>query len=223
MSEETQQGLFLVLDMESGLADALIRRVTDMGQYHVFRPWNAKVDVAKELDSYKDILRGVIISGSGKNIHSDKHAPPSIPAEIFQVGAPILAICYGLQYLAHLQGIPIVRCWDESDPNKRTKKAAKHDKGEQGPVLFHRTETDSLLFRGLNSTFPVWMKHNWMAQSVPAGWTHTGFTDKCSAAAFECGNIYCLQFHPEPFNSLFGKIILQNFFTQVCKVRTPYF
>lgn len=215
-------GLFYIIDMESSLSSSLSRRVTDMEQYQVFRRWDMQVDPVKEMEAYKDVLKGIVISGSGRNINSSKGAP-QVPAEIFHANVPILAICYGLQYIAHLQGVPIVRCWHEQDPAKRTKKTAKEDIGEQGPTMFYRTAEDSPLFHGLGNAFPVWMRHNWMAERVPDKWKKTGFTDRCPVGSFELGSIFALQFHPEMFNSLYGKIILNNFFTRVCGVETPFF
>ncbi|MCI0527859.1 MAG: hypothetical protein L0Y56_10525, partial [Nitrospira sp.] len=87
---------------------------------------------------------------------------------------------------------------------------------------FYRTG-QSKLFTGLGEKFPVWMKHNWMLADVPQNWRVTGHTEKCPVAAMECGNIYALQFHPEPSTSLFGRTILHNFFTYICGVTTPYF
>src|SRR3972149_4479973 len=112
--------LIYIMDMESSLSDALVRRVIDMGQYIHFRKWDMKVDAKAEMEAYKDELGGLIISGSAKNINSQKYAAPMIPPELFQVPVPVLAICYGMQYLAHIQGVPIVRCWDERAPVQRT-------------------------------------------------------------------------------------------------------
>jgi GMP synthase (glutamine-hydrolysing) len=214
--------LIYIMDMESSLSDALVRRVIDMGQYIHFRKWDMKVDAAAELAAYKDEIGGLIISGSAKNINSQKHASPMIPPELFQAEVPILAICYGMQYLAHIQGVPIVRCWNEQDLAKRTDKSAKKDEGEQG-VTFFRQYDKSKLFLGLGEKFPVWMKHNWMLQEVPPGWKHTGGTARCPVAAMEFGNTYAVQFHPEPSSSLFGRAILHNFFTHICGLDTPYF
>jgi GMP synthase (glutamine-hydrolysing) len=222
MSTRPSRGLIYVMDMESSLSDSLVRRVVDMDQYLIFRKWDMKIDPRAEVEAYKGELRGIIISGSGKNINSKKSPPPTIPAEMFSVPVPILAICYGMQYLAHLQGVPIVRCWDEKEAEKRTKELAKTDKGEQGPVVFYKTEP-SKLFTGLGEKFPVWMRHNWMLEDAPPNWRITGRTDKCPVAAMECGDYYALQFHPEPSNSLFGRTILHNFFTYICGVTTPYF
>lgn len=217
------KGLVYIIDMESSLSEALVRRVIDMGQYVVFRKWDMDVDPRAEVEAYKKSLCALIISGSTRNINAKKRPPPSVPAELFQLPVPILSICYGMQYLAHLQGTKIVRCWDEQDPEKRTKAAAKKDEGEQGPTMLHRTENDSVLFQGLGESFPVWMRHNWMLESVPNNWIHTASTDKCPVAAAEIGNIFVTQFHPEPHSSLFGRIILHNFLTYACGVNTPYF
>lgn len=222
---ESRSGIIYVIDMESSLAESLVRRITDMGQYHVFRKWDMQVDAAQEVAAYANELKGLIISGSGKSVNSRKHTPPNIPVQLLQTGVPILAICYGLQYLAHLRGVPIVRCWHEKDPQKQTTKAAKKDKGEQGVTNLFLTPAgqQSVLFRGLGPCFPVWMKHNWMAGSLPEGWTLTATTERCPVAAMERGSVFALQFHPEPYNSLFGRVILHNFLTYACGVDTPYF
>jgi GMP synthase (glutamine-hydrolysing) len=67
------------------------------------------------------------------------------------------------------------------------------------------------------------MKHNYMAEHLPEGWTLTGSTPKCPIGSMEYGNIFAVQFHPEPYNSLFGRVILHNFLTYACGVATPYF
>lgn len=208
------------MDMESTLSNALVRRLIDMHQYVIFRRWDMETDPRAEVEAYRSQLRGIIISGSARNINSKKKLPPALPAELFELNLPVLAICYGLQYLAYLQGTSIVRCWNEQDPEKRN---PKKDKGEQGPTLFHRTEAESPLFYGLGPSFPVWMKHNWMAGDIPEGWTKTGYTAKCPVGAMEIGNIFALQFHPEPDRSLYGRAILHNFLTYACGVDTPYF
>lgn len=221
----SRKGLVYILDMGSTLADAVARRLIDFGQYMLYRPWDMTTDVAGELNAHKDVLKGIIISGSSKNINSKRYIPPHLPVEVLQANVPILAICYGMQYLAHVQGIRIIRCWDEQDISKRTKAARKKDKGEQGPVMFHRTAegAESPLFAGLGDSFPVWMKHNWMLEGVPERWGSLGRTDKCPVAAMQLGNIYALQFHPEPYYSLSGRIILNNFITRICQLDTPYY
>ncbi len=217
-----KKGIVYIMDMESTLSESLVRRTIDMGQYVVFRKWDMAVDPRAEVEAYKDSLKALIISGSSRNVNSRKKPPPHIPPELFQLQVPILAICYGMQYLAHLQGMKIVRCWDEQDPAKRIKENAKKDKGEQGPTVVGQLN-DSILFQGLGPRFPVWMRHNWMLEDVPPGWTLTARSDKCPVAAAEVGNIFALQFHPEPQASLFGRIILHNFLTYACGVDTPYF
>ncbi len=223
---EKEKGLIYVIDMGSTLSDSCARRVVDMNQYFVYRPWNANIDCAAEMNAYKDVLRGIIITGSQLNINSKKaKSKPVIPPEMFQTGVPILGICYGMQYLAHLQGIPIVRCWDESDPSKRTKAKSKKDTGEQGVKTFQQSPEAGLspLLHGLGNKFEVWMKHNWQVQSLPPGWTLLGRTEKCPIAAMECGNLYATQFHPEPFHSLSGRTIIHNFVSRICKLDTSYF
>ena len=219
------KGLVYIMDMESTLSEALVRRVIDMDQYCVFRKWDMPINADAEAAAYANSLKAIILSGSAKNINSTRYVPPTIPSQFLDLGVPILAICYGLQYVCKLRGVKIVRCWDEQDPTKRTKARRKKDRGEQGPTALHLTEAgqQSILFRGLGTSFPVWMKHHYQAEALPEGWTLTASTDKCPVAAMEMGNMFALQFHPEPYNSLFGRIILHNFLTYACQVTTPYF
>ena len=218
----SSRGLIYIMDMESSLSDSLVRRIIDMNQYCIFRKWDMQIDPAAEVAAYSKSLKGIILSGSAKNINGNKYAPPNIPIQFLELGVPILGICYGLQYMCHLRGVEVVRCWNEQDPAKQNK---KKDMGEQGPTDLFLTEAgyQSPLFRGLGPTFPVWMKHRYMASQLPEGWTLTASTTKCPVAAMEFGHMFALQFHPEPYNSLFGRIILHNFLTYICGVTTPYF
>ncbi|KKL87641.1 hypothetical protein LCGC14_1932670, partial [marine sediment metagenome] len=219
------KGLIYIMDMESSLGDALARRVIDMDQHMIYRQWSMGVDPAQEMAAYRNHIKGIIISGSAKNINSTKYAPPSVPEIFFELGVPILGICYGHQLLGYMSQQKVVRCWDEPDDAKRTKEVRKKDKGEQGPIKMVLTEDgkNSPLFEGLGDAFPVWMKHNWMVETLPPKWKLTGSTEKCPIAAMEVGNIYSVQFHPEPYNSLFGRIVLHNFMEKICGVKTPYF
>jgi len=221
----SEKGLIYIMDMESSLSEALVRRIIDMDQYCVFRKWDMPINAEAETAAYAHSLKAIILSGSAKNVNSTRYTPPNIPPQFLDLGVPILAICYGLQYLSKLRGVKIVRCWDEKDPDKRTKAVRKKDEGEQGPTMLNLTEAgqQSVLFHGLGGKFPVWMKHHYMAEELPEGWTLTGSTERCPIAAMEFGNMFALQFHPEPYNSLFGRIILHNFLTYACGVKTPYF
>ena len=218
----SKKGLIYIMDMESSLADALSRRIQDMGQYQVFHKWDMEIDATAMVTACKDELKGIIFSGSGKNVNGKKHKPPKIPLELVDTGVPILGICYGMQYIAHLHGKKIVRCWEELNPIRRNR---KKDKGEQGPTLLKLTEEgkNSILFRGLGDTFPVWMKHRFMVDELPEGWTKTAGTRRCPIGAMEKNNLFAVQFHPEPYNSLFGRTVLHNFLTYACGVKTPYF
>ncbi|MFW9998277.1 MAG: gamma-glutamyl-gamma-aminobutyrate hydrolase family protein [Candidatus Odinarchaeota archaeon] len=219
--------------MESGLAESLANRITSMNQHFIYRRWDAQVDVGAEIAAYQSELKGLIVSGSAKNVNSQKYTPPTVPSQLLQLGLPTLGICYGMQCLAKLCGQKIVRCW--GDPknrqmamcggNPQKHKKGKRDTGEQGVVdlTLTRVGRESRLFRGLGRNFKVWMKHTWMVDGAPEGWKVTASTAACPIAGLESGNVHLVQFHPEPYYSLAGKTIMHNFLTHVCEVETPYF
>ncbi len=217
-------GMLYIMDMESSLADALARRAIEMDQHMIYRKWDMEVNPEQEIAAYRNHIKGIIISGSSKNINSKKIQPPKVPPIFFRLGIPVLCICYGHQLLGHLAGQNIVRCWDEMEEGKRTAEAKKKDKGEQGPTMLTLTDAgkNSALFEGLGGSFPVWMKHNWMVETLPPNWNLTASTEKCGIAAMEVGHIFSVQFHPEPFHSLFGKIVLHNFIRNICGLDTPF-
>jgi GMP synthase (glutamine-hydrolysing) len=215
--------MIYIMDMESSLAAAVAQRIVGMGQYFVYRKWDMAINVAAELAAYQDVLRGIIITGSARNINGKKSPPPGLDPAFFEAGVPVLGICYGLQLMAHIAGVPIIRCWNEQDPQKRIIKGAKRDKGEQGRTQFFRTAEESLLFRGLGTDFPIWMKHSWMASQLPEGWTLTGSTARCPVAAMEREHFFAVQFHPELQHSLFGRTIIDNWLKLACGLNTPYF
>lgn len=202
----TNKGNIYVIDMESSLAQEIATRLVNFGVYVHFLPWDSEKDHLETINSLGNI-RGIIISGSHKNIHGKNF--PTINEEIVNLGIPILGICYGHQLLGHIHGSKIVKC--------------NGQKGEEGIVGLKRKQEQSEIFSGLGQSFPVWMKHNWMIDSVPEGWKVTSSTQLCPIASMEKDHLYGVQFHPEPFHSLWGRIILFNFLERVCDITTNSF
>ena len=127
---------------------------------------------------------------------------PQTPVEVFDAGAPILGICYGMQLLAHQLGGRV-------DPSESR---------EYGHAMLHQqTESPSPLFEGLPPSMPVWMSHGDRVTELPPGFRSLAYTENSPVAAIGNGSGYFgLQFHPEVVHTEFGKQLLENYLFKVC-------
>lgn len=145
-------------------------------------------------------LRGVILSGGPKSVYQ-KNAP-TIDKKIFDLGLPMLGICYGQQLFAHLLGGKVT-------PSK---------KKEYGPATIRITHNSSL-FAYTVPTFNVWMSHGDEVVHPPGGFAIDAVTDTipCASISDEKRKMYGIQFHPEVIHTQFGEQILKNF-VKICNI-----
>ena len=151
---------------------------------------------AAELSS----ARGIIISGGPSSVY-DPESPTVDPA-IFQLGVPVLGICYGQQLMAHLLGGEV----------------RKGVKGEYGLATLDLDDATDPLFGGLGGTQQVWMSHRDVVGRVPEGFRVAGRTNTCEVAAIAAPGLgfYAVQFHLEVVHTTRGKEYLANFVFRVC-------
>ncbi len=154
-------------------------------------------------------LSGIIISGSGSYVNSP-HAEQVDPT-IYDMGLPILGVCYGMQIMAR-------------DLGGQVKKMAT---GEHGLVQMSFTPAglDSPLYSDFaDDSAPVWMSHNCKVTKVPENFIVTGKTENCEVASIEHRgkDFYGIQYHPEPMGkdpaAQAGSIIYWNFLSKVCGI-----
>ena len=176
-----------VLDFGSQYAHLIVRRIRDLGIYAELLPPNTNLDAL--LDA-----KGIIISGGPQNL-SGKNAL-RIDRGIYDLGIPILGICYGLQLMAHELG----------------GKVATASKREYGPTEIVVKKKGSL-FVGLKNKQMTWMSHGDHVTKLPRGFVTLASSSnaKNAAIAHEKRNLYGLQFHPEVSHTQYGKEILRNF------------
>lgn len=190
----------VIIDFGGQYKELIARRVRECGVYSIIKP-NTITPV--ELRAIAPI--GIIFTGGPDSVRET--GAPVCDREIFDMGIPILGICYGMQLIAHMLGGSVGRCAS----------------GEYG-VLEATLENSSELFAGLDAEQSVLMSHTDMVTSLPAGFTVTARTPLCPVAAFEnkerhiCG----LQFHPEVENTKSGKAILNNFLYRICAAEGDY-
>lgn len=186
--------IILILDFGSQYTQLIARRVREQKVYCEIKPFNFSV---KEIRRIEPV--GMILSGGPSSVYA-KNAP--IPdKEIFQLGIPILGICYGLQTIAFLLKGKV-------DPAIRR---------EYGHAVF-QIDDDKDLFHGLNTSLNVWMSHGDHVTEMPQNFVPLGHTENApfAAVADRKKSIYGVQFHPEVVHTEQGKKIIRNFLFQVC-------
>ena len=182
-----------MLDAGGQYCHLIARKVRDLGVYAEVRPSETR---AGDLAAAK----GIIISGGPASVY-DPDSPTADPA-IFSSGQAVLGICYGQQLMAHLLGGTVTR----------------GEKGEYGLATLELAEADDPLFAGLAGRQQIWMSHRDVVAVPPAGFTVTGRTDTCAAAAIAAParRLYGVQFHPEVVHTVRGREFLRNFVFRVC-------
>ena len=189
----------LILDFGSQYTQLIARRVRELNTYCEIFPYNK---IPKDLSDYK----AVILSGSPFSVRSDDALHPDLSA--IRGRKPLLAVCYGAQYLAHFSGGQV------SPSNTR----------EYGRANLSFHDPNSLLFADVPAHSQVWMSHSETIEKLPQGGVLLASTVDVKHAAYriEGEETYGLQFHPEVYHSQDGKQILSNFLTRIAKVAADW-
>jgi GMP synthase (glutamine-hydrolysing) len=161
--------------------------------YSEILPFNTSLE---EIKSKKPA--GIILSGGPSSVNSpDAHL---VEKELFELGIPVLGICYGMQLTAHLLGGNV----------------KKGEKGEYGKATLEITKSNPL-FTGVSRFSTVWMSHFDEVETLPENFEISAKSGVIAGIFNEKKNIYCVQFHPEVSHSEFGARMLENFVFQICK------
>lgn len=186
----------LVLDFGSQYSHLITRRLREFNIYAEMLPCTQKIS---EL-SWKP--KGVILSGGPYSVYEE--GAPHVDHAVFELGVPILGICYGMQELAWING----------------KQVARGEKREYGPATLNVVDQDSPLFVGVNHS-RVWMSHGDKLHGLPTGYKVIATSDNSPfcGIAHESKFIYGIQFHPEVTHSTLGKIVLKNFAVDICHAK----
>jgi len=190
----------LVLDFGSQYTQLIARRVRESHVYSEILPWD--IDKNKILDLNPV---GIILSG-GPNSVTDSYTPRA-PKCVFEIGVPILGICYGMQTLAEQMGGHVVSV----------------DQKEFGHSELE-VVNNSILFSGLDKKINVWMSHGDQVQDLPDEYNLVASTPTAPIAAMEHKDlpIYAIQFHPEVTHTQYGKDILDNFIFSICNANPEW-
>lgn len=184
----------LVLDFGSQYTQLIARRVRESKVYSEIFPFNSSLEKISGFNP-----SGIILSGGPSSVYDSEAPLPDMG--IFELGVPVLGICYGMQLMAYLLG----------------GKVAKAVKREYGRAEL-RVDNDEDLLWGVMQKTKVWMSHGDRIELLPAGFSIIGHTDNSPIAvmADRQRKFYALQFHPEVVHTEEGVRILNNFVHTIC-------
>jgi GMP synthase (glutamine-hydrolysing) len=187
----------LILNFGGQYDQLIARRVREAGVYSEVHPHTMSIDAIRD---YAPI--GIIFTGGPQSVYREG-APH--PAEgIFEMGIPILGICYGCQLIAHHLGGSVTPAI-----NDESREYGKTD------TYF---DTSCVLFADLPVKSVTWMSHGDYMAKVPKGFDLVAHSDKCPNVAIACAarRIYGVQFHPEVNHTEYGRQMIHNFLYEVC-------
>ncbi|TDM20084.1 glutamine-hydrolyzing GMP synthase [Macrococcoides canis] len=189
-----EQELILVLDFGSQYNQLITRRIREMGVYSELHDHEISIEEIKKMNP-----KGIILSGGPNSVYEEGSF--TVDPEIFNLGVPVMGICYGMQLMTKLLGGLVERA------NER----------EYGKAVI-TAETHSL-FTKLPEEQTVWMSHSDKVINLPEGFNVIAHSPSCKYAAIENPerNLYGVQFHPEVRHSEYGNDLLRNFIREICK------
>ncbi len=192
----------LILDFGSQYTQLIARRVREAGVYCELHPFDMPM---AEIKAFKP--RGIILSGGPESV--TLKATPRAPQGVFELGAPVLGICYGMQTMAAQLGGEV-----ESSAHREFGYARVRARGHSRLL---RDLQDATNAEG-HGLLDVWMSHGDRVKTVPAGFKVIASTDNAPLAAIadEARGFYGLQFHPEVTHTKQGRAILRRFVHEIC-------
>lgn len=188
------QEIVVVLDFGSQYNQLITRRIREFGVYSELHPHTITAKEIKKLQP-----KGIILSGGPNSVYDENSF--RCDEEIFDLGIPIMGICYGMQLMTkHFGG--------------KVEKASHREYGKANINVKNETK----LFSGLPSEQVVWMSHGDLVVETPEGFVVDSVSPSCPIAAMsdEVRKLYGVQFHPEVRHSVYGNDLLKNFVFSVC-------
>lgn len=189
--------MVIVLDFGGQYNQLIARRVRECSVYCEVLPYNTSLEKIKEMNP-----KGIIFTGGPASVYAPES--PTISKEIFDLGIPVLGICYGAQLMQHLLGGEV-------------KSAPVREYGRTEVAV----DTTSKLFHEVSENTIVWMSHTDYISRMADGFKVISHSKSCPVAAVENSErkLYAVQFHPEVVHSVEGTKMLSNFLFNVCECK----
>jgi GMP synthase (glutamine-hydrolysing) len=187
----------LLLDFGSQYTQLIARRIRESKVYSEIFLFSASIEKIKDFKP-----KGIILSGGPSSVYDSGAPIPDL--KIFELGIPVLGICYGMQLMAHCLGGKVA-------------KAQKREYGRAELIIDDRKD----IFEGIPVKTTVWMSHGDRIERCPPGFNPIAHTDNSPVAAManKGKRFYALQFHPEVVHTAKGFEILKNFLFKICRCK----
>src|ERR1041384_1783028 len=191
----------LILDFGAQYTQLIARRVRELGVYCEILPWDVSND-----DVRKWQPKGIVLSGGPESVTD--HEPPRSPQAVFELGVPVLGICYGMQTMAQQLGGKVLPS-NHREFGYAEVTATASNKLFDG--LFDRRDAHG------RAVLDVWMSHGDRVESLPSGFTAVAQSANAPLAAMvdEARRFYAVQFHPAVTHTLKGKDLLERFVREI--------
>lgn len=189
-----ERELVIVLDFGGQYNQLIARRVRECNVYCEVHPYTLGLDRIREMNP-----KGIIFTGGPNSVYGEDS--PRCSKEIFELGIPILGICYGSQLMSYMLGGSV-----------KTAPVSEYGKTEVD------VDASSALFEGVSDRTICWMSHTDYIEQAPADFKIVAHTPVCPVAAMENADkkLYAVQFHPEVMHTQEGTTMLSNFVYKIC-------
>ena len=189
-----EREMVIVLDFGGQYNQLIARRVRECNVYCEVHPYTMSIEKIREMNP-----KGIIFTGGPNSVYGEDS--PTCSSEIYELGIPILGICYGSQLMAHMNGGKVT-----------TAPVSEYGKTEV------EVDSSSVLFEDVSPKTICWMSHTDYIEKAPENFRVTAHTPVCPVAAMENAEkkLYAVQFHPEVMHTQEGVKMLSNFVYKVC-------
>ena len=189
-----EREMVIVLDFGGQYNQLIARRVRECNVYCEVHPYTMSIEKIREMNP-----KGIIFTGGPNSVYGEDS--PTCSSEIYELGVPILGICYGSQLMAHMNGGKVT-----------TAPVSEYGKTEV------EVDNSSVLFKDVSPKTICWMSHTDYIEKAPENFRVTAHTPVCPVAAMENAEkkLYAVQFHPEVMHTQEGVKMLSNFVYKVC-------
>jgi GMP synthase (glutamine-hydrolysing) len=195
-----EREMIVVLDFGGQYNQLIARRVRECNVYCEVHPYNMSLEKLKEMNP-----KGIIFTGGPNSVYGEDS--PLCDKAVFELGVPILGICYGSQLMAHMLGGKVA-----------TAPVSEYGKTEVD------VNSDTVLFENVSPKTICWMSHTDYIEKAPDDFTVTAHTPVCPVAAMQCPErqLYAVQFHPEVMHTQEGMKMLSNFVLKICGCKADW-